>query len=83
MVGTNPPANQTAPVTFEISVLVGSGPENVDVPDVAGQAEDQAQATLAAAGFTNVIDAQVDSPRTAGAVVGTIPLRDSRFRRTP
>jgi eukaryotic-like serine/threonine-protein kinase len=26
VLGTNPPANQTAPVTSEISVLVGSGP---------------------------------------------------------
>jgi eukaryotic-like serine/threonine-protein kinase len=27
VLGTNPPANQTAPVTSEISVLVGSGPD--------------------------------------------------------
>ncbi len=73
VMGTNPPANQTAPVTFEISVLVGSGPENVDVPDVSSQTEDQAKATLGAAGFTNVISAPVDSPRPAGAVVGTTP----------
>lgn len=73
VVGTNPPANQTAPVTFVISVLVGSGPENVDVPDVSGQTPDQARATLTAAGFTNVIDAQVDSPKNPGAVIGTSP----------
>jgi serine/threonine-protein kinase len=73
VVGTNPPANQTAPVTFEISVLVGSGPENVDVPDVAGQTEDQAKATFGAAGFTNVITAPIDSPRPTGTVLATNP----------
>jgi beta-lactam-binding protein with PASTA domain len=73
VVGTNPPANSTAPVTFEIQVLIGNGPESVPVPDVTGQAPDQARATLTAAGFTNIIDAQVDSPKTAGAVIGTSP----------
>jgi len=73
VLGTNPPANQTAPVTFEISVLVGSGPASVNVPDVAGQTEDQAKATLTAGGFTNVISLPVDSPKPAGAVIGTNP----------
>lgn len=73
VVGTSPPANQTAPVTFEISVLVGTGPANVDVPDVAGQTEDQARATLTAAGFTNIVSAPTDSPQPAGSVIGTTP----------
>ncbi|MFZ0833621.1 MAG: Stk1 family PASTA domain-containing Ser/Thr kinase [Mycobacterium sp.] len=73
VVGTNPPAYQTAPVTFEIAVLVGSGPQRVDVPDVAGQSEDQARATLTAAGFTNIVSSPTDSPRAAGSVVGTDP----------
>src|SRR6185312_15489308 len=73
VVGTSPPANQTAPVTFEISVLVGSGPESVDVPDVGGQTADQARATLTAAGFTNVVDVQVNSPKNPGDVTGTSP----------
>ena len=73
VVGTSPAANSTAPVTFEISVLVGSGPESVNLPDVSGQSEDQAKATLGAAGFTNVISTPVDSPKTAGAIVGTNP----------
>jgi beta-lactam-binding protein with PASTA domain/predicted Ser/Thr protein kinase len=73
VIGTNPPANQTAPVTFEISVLVGSGPQNVDVPDVSGQSEDQARATLTAAGFTNIVSAPTDSPRAPGSIIGTSP----------
>jgi eukaryotic-like serine/threonine-protein kinase len=73
VIGTNPPANQTAPVTFEISVMVGSGPVNVDVPDVTGLAEDQARTTLTAAGFTNIVSSPVDSPRSAGTILGTNP----------
>ena len=73
VIGTNPPANQTAPVTFEISVLVGSGPASVDVPDVTGQTEDQARTTLTAAGFTNIISSPADSPRAPGTVLGTNP----------
>jgi eukaryotic-like serine/threonine-protein kinase len=75
VLGTNPPANQTAPVTFEISVLVGSGPASVNIPDIAGQGqtEDQAKATLAAAGFTNVISVPTDSTKPAGTVIGTNP----------
>jgi eukaryotic-like serine/threonine-protein kinase len=60
-------------VTFEISVLVGSGPTSVNLPDVAGQTEDQAKATLGAAGFTNVITTPVDSPKPAGGVLGSSP----------
>ena len=73
VVGTNPPANQTAPVTFEISVLVGSGPQSFDVPDVTGQSEDQARATLTAVGFTNIISSPTDSLRAPGSVLGTNP----------
>jgi eukaryotic-like serine/threonine-protein kinase len=70
---TNPPANQTAPVTLEIDVLVGSGPEKVSVPPISGQTVDQAKATLGAAGFTNVVTVDVDSPQVAGTVIGTDP----------
>jgi len=73
VLGTYPKANDTAPVTFEISVLVGTGPASVAVPDVAGQTEDQAKATLTQAGFTNVISVPTDSLKQAGAVIGTSP----------
>jgi serine/threonine-protein kinase len=73
VVGTSPAANSTAPVTFEISVLVGSGPASVNVPDVSGQTEDQAKATLAAAGFTNVISTPVDSQKPVGGILGSSP----------
>ena len=73
VIGTNPPANQTSAITNEISVIVGSGPSSKQVPDVAGQTADEAQKNLTVYGFSKFAQASVDSPRPAGAVIGTNP----------
>ncbi|WP_322858249.1 Stk1 family PASTA domain-containing Ser/Thr kinase [Mycobacterium europaeum] len=73
VIGTNPPANQTSAITNVITVIVGSGPETKQVPDVAGQTVDVAQKNLTVYGFTKITQAQVDSPRPAGEVIGTNP----------
>lgn len=73
VVGTNPPANQTSAITNEITVLVGTGPETRDVPDLTGQTPELARTNLGVYGFTKVTQVQVDSPRPAGTVVGTNP----------
>jgi beta-lactam-binding protein with PASTA domain/predicted Ser/Thr protein kinase len=73
VIGTNPPANQTSAITNMITVIVGSGPETKQVPDVAGQMVDVAQKNLTVYGFTKVTQAQVDSTRPVGEVVGTNP----------
>jgi serine/threonine-protein kinase len=76
VIGTNPPANQTSAITNVITVIVGSGPETKQIPDVAGQTVDLAQKNLTVYGFTKFSQAQVDSPRPAGEVVGTNPPKD-------
>ena len=73
VIGTNPPANQTSAITNVITVIVGSGPEVKQVPDVAGQTVDVAQKNLTVYGFTKVTQTQVDSTRPAGEVIGTSP----------
>ncbi|OBI81697.1 Stk1 family PASTA domain-containing Ser/Thr kinase [Mycobacterium sp. E740] len=73
VLGTNPPANQTSAITNEITIVVGSGPESRSVPDVGNQTEASARQILTAAGFTNVVPVQVDSPEPCGQVVGTLP----------
>ena len=73
VIGTNPPANQTSAITNEIAVIVGSGPSSKQVPDVAGQAADEAQKNLTVYGFSKFAQASVDSPRPAGSVIGTNP----------
>ena len=73
VIGTYPPANQTSAITNVITVIVGSGPETKQVPEVAGQTVDDAQKTLTIWGFTKFSQTQVDSPRPAGDVIGTNP----------
>ena len=73
VIGTNPPANQTSAITNVITVVVGSGPEMKQVPDVAGQTVDVAQKNLTVYGFTKLTQASVDSSRPAGEVIGTNP----------
>ena len=75
VIGTNPPANQTSAITNVITVIVGSGPETKQVPDVAGQTVDIAQKNLTVYGFTKITQAAVDSPRPAGEVIGTNPAK--------
>jgi eukaryotic-like serine/threonine-protein kinase len=73
VIGTNPPANQTSAITNVITLVVGSGPETKQVPDVAGQTVDVAQKNLTVYGFTKLTQTSVDSPRPAGEVIGTNP----------
>ena len=73
VIGTNPPANQTSAITNVIIIIVGSGPETKQVPDVAGQPIDVAQKNLTVYGFTKFSQSSVDSPRPAGEVIGTNP----------
>ena len=73
VIGTNPPADQTSPITNEIVVIVGSGPETKSVPDVSGQTVDLAQKNLTVYGFGKFSESSVDSPRPAGEVIGTSP----------
>jgi serine/threonine protein kinase len=72
---TNPQANQTTGITNEITIIIGSGPDNKPVPDVKGTSPEDAQRILTANGFTAPpIIIEVDGPRdTANQVVGTVP----------
>ena len=78
VIGTDPAANQTAPVTFEISVIVGFGPEMVSVPDLVGQIVDQAQMNLRVLGFTKFTELPVDSTKPAGEVTDINPAAGQR-----
>jgi serine/threonine-protein kinase len=73
VIGTNPPANQTSAITNLITIIVGSGPETKQIPDVAGQTVDMAQKNLTVYGFTKFSQASVDSTKPAGEVISTNP----------
>ncbi|MGV0654884.1 Stk1 family PASTA domain-containing Ser/Thr kinase [Mycolicibacterium thermoresistibile] len=73
VVATNPPANQTAAITNEITVVVGTGPATREVPDITGQTVELAERNLSVYGFTKFTQSAVDSTAPAGQVVGTNP----------
>jgi eukaryotic-like serine/threonine-protein kinase len=73
VIGTNPPANQTSAITNVITIIVGSGPQTKQVPDVVGQPADLAQKNLSVYGFTKFSQSSVDSPKPAGEVISTNP----------
>ncbi len=70
---TNPQANQISAINNVITIIIGSGPENKQIPDVAGQTVDVAKTNLEVYGFTKFSEAQVDSLKSAGEVIGTNP----------
>ncbi len=70
---TNPQANQISAINNVITIIIGSGPENKQIPDVAGQTVDVAKTNLEVYGFTKISEAQVDSLKPAGEVIGTNP----------
>ena len=70
---TNPPANQTAAIIYEITLVVGSGPEDTLVPDCSGQTVEVCNQILTASGFVNTVVIEVDHTASAGNVVATEP----------
>jgi serine/threonine-protein kinase len=73
VLSTLPPANQSSAITNEITVVVGTGPSTRDIPDLSGQTVDQATKNLNTLGFQSILTNPVDSPQTAGEVLGVDP----------
>ncbi len=70
---TTPPANQTAALTSEITLVIGTGPVTRSIPDVTGQTSDVATKNLNTLGFPTILTAPVDSIEPAGQVLGIDP----------
>lgn len=73
VLATNPPANQTAGIIYEVTLVVGSGPEDTSVPSCSGQSVDVCKQILTASGFTSTVVIEVDNTAPAGGVVDTAP----------
>jgi serine/threonine-protein kinase len=72
VISTIPGPDQTARVGSTVNVIVSDGPRQVDVPDVVGESEDGAAATLESAGLGVVVN-EVDSDERRGVVVDQDP----------
>ena len=73
VLNTTPPANQTAALTSEITLVIGTGPVTRSIPDVTGQTSDVATKNLNTLGFPTILTAPVDSTEPAGQVLGIDP----------
>ncbi|MEI6253957.1 MAG: Stk1 family PASTA domain-containing Ser/Thr kinase [Mycobacteriaceae bacterium] len=73
VLNTNPAANQTLPITNEITLFIGTGPVTRGIPDVTGQNSDVATKNLNTLGFQTILTAPVDSAEPAGQVLGIDP----------
>ena len=73
VIATNPPANSTSAITNTVTIIVGTGPGLVPIPDTTGQAANVAKDNLTTVGFTTILTAPIDSPRPAGEVIATDP----------
>jgi beta-lactam-binding protein with PASTA domain len=81
VIGTDPAAGTPEPKGTTIRLLVSSGPDQVDVPNVVGQTKAAAEATLLAAGF-NVNESNVIAgPTKIGKVVTQSPLGATKAKK--
>lgn len=72
VLGTNPPSRRPA-ITNVITIIVGTGPGSVVVPDCVGQSVDTCKQILEASGFPSPAPVEVDSTAPAGQVTGLNP----------
>lgn len=73
VLNTVPPANQSSPITNEITIVVGTGPRTREIPNLGGQTVEVATNNLNTLGFETILTAPVDSPEPAGLVLATEP----------
>lgn len=72
VVSQDPSANAFVNKGATITLTIGSGPDQVRIPDVRGQSLDQAIGNLEGAGFTTTV-AQISGRESEGTVMSTSP----------
>jgi serine/threonine-protein kinase len=74
VIGTDPPAGTELQLGSGVTVLVSSGPEVVHVPDVVGQSQRAAEATLTNAGLAvGIVTQKVAGAQSPGTVLSQSP----------
>ncbi|MGA7704262.1 MAG: Stk1 family PASTA domain-containing Ser/Thr kinase [Solirubrobacteraceae bacterium] len=73
VISTNPAAGIEVQVGSPVTVLVSSGPKEVSVPEVTGETQADATATLAAAGLKVSVSKREVAEPSAGTVISQTP----------
>ncbi len=80
VISTNPPPATEVQVGGPVTVFVSTGPREVTVPEVAGESQANATATLSAAGLkVTVVKREVAEP-TPGTVISQSPVSGTRAK---
>ncbi len=80
VISTDPAAGIEVQVGSPVTVLVSSGPKEVSVPEVTGEAQADATATLAAAGLKVAVSKREVAEPSAGTVISQSPAAGSRLK---
>jgi serine/threonine-protein kinase len=73
VIGTNPAAGTPLPRGATVTIIVSSGPDEAEVPDVLGESQSQATETLTDAGFDVQVVQVPSSPQSEGTVIDQSP----------
>ncbi len=80
VISTDPSADTEVQVGGPVTVLVSSGPQEVSVPEVTGESQANATATLAAAGLKETVVKREVAEPAAGTVISQTPSASSQLR---
>ncbi len=80
VISTDPAAGIEVQVGSPVTVLVSSGPKEASVPEVTGEAQADATATLAAAGLKVAVSKREVAEPAAGTVISQSPSAGSRLK---
>jgi serine/threonine-protein kinase len=80
VISTDPAPGTEDQVGSPVTVLVSSGPREVSVPDVTGETQANATATLAAAGLKVTVSKREVAEPAAGTVISQSPAAGSRLK---
>jgi beta-lactam-binding protein with PASTA domain/tRNA A-37 threonylcarbamoyl transferase component Bud32 len=73
VIRTEPGAGADADEGSTVTIVVSTGPERVDVPDVVGDAQSTAEQAISAAGLSVSVQKVTSSPASRGVVSGQSP----------
>jgi beta-lactam-binding protein with PASTA domain len=81
VIGTDPPAGTTTLKTTPIKLLVSTGPDQIEVPNVVGQAQDAAASQLQGLGFNVTIQQVASTPANKGKVISQSPPAGTKLKK--
>ena len=81
VIGTDPAAGTPTLKTTPIKLLVSTGPDQIEVPNVVGQAQDAAASQLQGLGFNVTIQQVASTPANKGKVISQAPPPGTKLKK--